>query len=117
TRWCPAPGHTPPSNSARPPMTLTRLLISNARGTVLVAVAAGLVGGLASAGLIALIQAALAAQAPAGAGLVGAFAALCGVALVTKVVSQSLLIRLGQSAFHDLYLRLSRRVLAVPLRA
>ncbi|HEY1377654.1 MAG TPA: cyclic peptide export ABC transporter, partial [Gemmataceae bacterium] len=76
-----------------------------------------LVGGLASAGLIALIQTALAGPGPAAGTVAAAFVGLCGVVLVTKIASQALLVRLGHQAVHDLYLQLSRRVLAVPLRA
>src|SRR6202043_697142 len=85
--------------------------------SVTLAVAIGLAGGIASAGLIALIQHALASPTPATAPVVAVFAGLCAVVLVTKIASQALLIRLGHQAVHDLYLHLSRRVLAVPLRA
>src|SRR5690349_620940 len=98
-------------------MNLLSLLLRASRGTVAVAVFAGALGGLASAGLIALVQQALTQPGPAGAALAGAFAGLCVVVLAAKVVSQALVIRLAQRAVHDLYLHLSRRVLAVPLRA
>jgi putative ATP-binding cassette transporter len=96
-------------------MNLLRLLLRTSGWSVALAVAIGLLGGLASAGLIALIQHALAGQTAAP--IVAAFAALCLVVLLTKVGSQALLVRLGHQAVHDLYLHLSRRVLAVPLRA
>src|SRR3954470_23914707 len=103
-------------------MKLLRLLLRTSGRSVALAVAAGLAGGLASAGLIALIQTALASPGrpasgyPATGTVVAAFAGLCGVVLVTKIVSQAVLVRLGHQAVHDLYLHLSRRVLAVPLR-
>src|SRR5947209_5419304 len=96
-------------------MNLLRLLIRTSGRSVALAVAVGLAGGLASAGLIALIQHALAGQTAGP--MIAAFAGLCGVVLITKIASQALLIRLGHQAVHDLYLHLSRRVLAVPLRA
>ena len=96
-------------------MNLLRLLLRTSGRAVALAVAIGLAGGLASAGLIALIQHALAGQTTGM--IVAAFAGLCGVVLVTKIASQALLVRLGHQAVHDLYLHLSRRVLAVPLRA
>jgi putative ATP-binding cassette transporter len=96
-------------------MNLLRLLLRTSGRSVAFAMAVGFAGGAASAGLIALIQHALAAGATTA--LVAAFAGLCAVVLITKIVSQALLIRLGHQAVHDLYLHLSRRVLAVPLRA
>ncbi|HEX4591043.1 MAG TPA: cyclic peptide export ABC transporter, partial [Gemmataceae bacterium] len=96
-------------------MNLLRLLLRTSGRSVALAVAVGLAGGLASAGLIALIQQALAGGATRP--LFAAFAGLCGVVLVTKIASQALLVRLGHQAVHDLYLHLSRQVLAVPLRA
>src|SRR4051812_39498398 len=96
-------------------MNLLRLLLRTSGRSVAFAVALGMAGGLASAGLIALIQHALAGQTAAP--IIAAFAGLCGVVLVTKIASQAVLVRLGHQAVHDLYLHLSRRVLAVPLRA
>src|SRR5690348_2787013 len=97
-------------------MNLLSLLLRTSRGTIAVAVLAGALGGLASAGLIALVQQALTQPQTDSAALAGAFAGLCVAVLVTKVVSQALVIRLAQRAVHDLYLHLSRGVLAVPLR-
>jgi putative ATP-binding cassette transporter len=102
-------------------MNLLRLLLRTSGRSVALAIAVGFAGGLASAGLIALIQLALAGAPASGysasATLIAAFAGLCGVVLFTKIASQALLVRLGHQAVHDLYLHLSRRVLAVPLRA
>lgn len=97
-------------------MNLLLLLLRASGRTVMVAVVAGLAGGVASAGLIALIQHALVPGAAAGP-LVAAFAATAAVVLASKILSQAVLIRLGHQAVHDLYLHLSGRVLAVPLRA
>src|SRR4051812_6259672 len=96
-------------------MNLLRLLLRTSGRSVAFAVALGMAGGLASAGLIALIQHALAGQTAAP--IIAAFAGLCVVVLISKIASQALMIRLGHQAVHDLYLHLSRRVLAVPLRA
>lgn len=98
-------------------MNLLRLLLRTSGRSVALAVAAGMLGGLASAGLIALIQTALASPGHAAGTIAAAFVGLCGVVLATKIASQALLVRLGHQAVHDLYLHLSRRVLAVPLRA
>jgi putative ATP-binding cassette transporter len=97
-------------------MNLLRLLLRTSGRSVALAVAVGLAGGVASAGLIALIQQALVTTGQTSTIVLAAFAGLCGVVLVTKIVSQALLVRLGHQAIHDLYLHLSGRVLAVPLR-
>ena len=52
----------------------------------------------------------------AGTTLIWAFAGLCVLVLLAKIVSQALLIRLSQQAVYDLYLHLSRTILAAPLR-
>ncbi len=98
-------------------MNLLRLLLRTSGRSVAWAVAIGLAGGVASAGLIALIQHALAGPGPASRAVLIAFGGLCAVVLITKIASQALLVRLGHQAVHDLYLHLSRRVLGVPLRA
>jgi putative ATP-binding cassette transporter len=98
-------------------MNLLRLLLRTSGRSVALAVAVGLAGGVASAGLIALIQHSLTTAGPASSAVLAAFAGLCSFVLVAKIVSQALLVRLGHQAVHDLYLHLSRRVLAVPLRA
>jgi putative ATP-binding cassette transporter len=97
-------------------MNLLVLLLRASSRTVVLAVAFGLAGGVASAGLIALIQQALAGGTATGT-LVAAFVGTSVVVLAAKIASQALLIRLGHQTVHDLYLHLSGRVLAVPLRA
>src|SRR5262245_8294958 len=97
-------------------MSLVRLLLRNARWVALVAVAAGLVAGAAGVGLIALIQGALARDRFDGKSLAWQFAALCPAALVARVASHALLIRLAQRSVHDLYVSLSRSIIALPLR-
>jgi putative ATP-binding cassette transporter len=97
-------------------MNLLLLLLNRARGAVAVAILAGAIGGLGSAGLIALVQEGLYLPDRAGPTLIWAFAGLCVIVLIAKIVSQALLIRLSQQAVYDLYLHLSRTILAAPLR-
>jgi putative ATP-binding cassette transporter len=96
-------------------MNLLLLLLNRARGTVALAIAAGAIGGLGSAALIALVQESLLRPESAGPALIGAFAGICLVVLLAKIVSQALLIQLSQRAVYDLYLHLSRKILAAPL--
>jgi putative pyoverdin transport system ATP-binding/permease protein len=78
------------------------------------AMAAGVVGGLASAGVIAMIQTAVGGGF--GAASVAAFAGLAVLSVVSKGLSETLLTRLGQHAVADLRVQLSRRILDAPLR-
>jgi putative ATP-binding cassette transporter len=110
-------------------MNLVRLLLSSSRRTALLAVAAGLAGGAASVGLIALIHAALNRSdglislihavlhrdSPEAGALAWGFAGLCLVVLLTRIASQALLIRLAQGSVFRLHTGLSRRILDVPL--
>jgi putative ATP-binding cassette transporter len=97
-------------------MNLLTLLLNRSRTAVACAVVAGALGGLGSAGLIGLIQHCLVSAPPPTPTLAVAFVLLGIAVLLMKVVSQTLLIRLSQDAVYDLYLDLSRRVLAAPLR-
>jgi putative ATP-binding cassette transporter len=97
-------------------MNLVRLLLRSSRWTVVLAVAAGLAGGAASVGLIALIHAALGREDAPSALLVWGFTGTCLAVLFTRVTSQALLIRLAQGSVFRLYTHLSRQILAVPLR-
>jgi putative pyoverdin transport system ATP-binding/permease protein len=97
-------------------MNLVRLLLRSSRRAVVLAVAAGLAGGAGSVGLIGLIQAALARDGASAGWLAWGFAGLCLVVLLTRVASQALLVHLAQDSVFRLYTRLSREILAVPLR-
>ena len=58
-------------------MNLLKLLLQSSRWSVAVAIAAGVLGGLTTAGLIALVQIALVQPESIGAPLIAAFAGLC----------------------------------------
>ena len=72
--------------------------------------------GAGGVGLIALIQASLGRGDASISRLAWAFVGLCGVALLTRIVSQALLIRLSQGTVFRLHEQLSRQILATPLR-
>jgi putative ATP-binding cassette transporter len=91
-------------------------LLRSSRGIVLSSLAAGLVSGAASTGLIALIHAVLARDGAAPPTLVTAFVALCVVLPVSRIISQILLVKLAQKAIFDLRMTLSRQILSTPLR-
>ncbi|HKI00352.1 MAG TPA: cyclic peptide export ABC transporter [Thermoanaerobaculia bacterium] len=97
-------------------MKSIRFLLSRARGTVLLAIVAGLVSGASSTGLLALINYLLTGgQAPRSV-LLWTFIGLCAVVPLSRVVSELLLARLGQETIFQMRMEISRRVLAVPLR-
>lgn len=94
-------------------MDLIGLLIRRSKKTVLLAILAGVVAGLGSAGLVALMHAAL-EEGPA-AGLAWAFAGLSLLVTVSRILSDFLLTRLGQEAVFTLRHELSHRICAAPL--
>lgn len=96
-------------------MRLIYFLLRASKGIVTLAVTAGLISGVANSGLVILIHRAL-SGAGAMAWLVWSFVGLCLVILITRVLSELLLIHLGQEAVLRLRLDMSRRILATPLR-
>ena len=97
-------------------MKLTYFLLRTFRWAIIVPLLIGLVGGGGSAGLIALINARLSGGRAVGAALALSYAGLALLVLVTNYLSQLLLARLAQDAAFDLRMRLSRQILAAPLR-
>jgi putative pyoverdin transport system ATP-binding/permease protein len=98
-------------------MNLMRFLLQSSRRTVIVATIAGAVAGATGIGLIALIQIELARESPAPASMAWAFAALCVISAIARVIGQIGMIRLGQRAVSDLSMQIVRRALKLPLRA
>jgi putative ATP-binding cassette transporter len=90
-------------------------LLKSSRSLVLVALLAGAVAGLSNTGLLALINSSL-SNSNATTALIWGFAGLCLLMVVSRFVSNVLLIRLSQNAVFDLRVSLSRRILSAPLR-
>ncbi len=97
-------------------MNLIRLLLRTGAFQVTLAVVAGILSGASAAGLIALLNTTLSQDQPSTGTLVWSFAGLCLIRLITNLACQVMLVRLAQSALLDLRMRLSRRILASPLR-
>lgn len=97
-------------------MKLFRILLRAAWKTVIGAAFAGLLNGMSTAGLIALINGALHHSQVLGAFLPWAFLGLALLLLLTHFASQVLLVRAAQQAVLEMRLLLSRRILASPLR-
>lgn len=98
-------------------MRVLRFLWAHSGRVVALAVVAGVVSGASSTGLLALINIALGREDAVGRGaVVAGFVALCLVVPTTRVLSQVLLTHLGQRTVYELRMRMSRRILGVPLR-
>lgn len=94
-------------------MSIIWLLIRASWINVVMATLAGAISGGCSAWLIALINTAIAQNAPLS--LLPLFIGLAVVALVTSSLSQFVLIDLAQDAVYRLRLQLSQRIMAAPL--
>jgi putative ATP-binding cassette transporter len=97
-------------------MKLFLFLLHYSRRTAILAILAGIVSGASSTGMLALINASLRRNGPAAGKLILAFVALCLMLPLARFISETLLIRLGQGALLELRMRLSRQILATPLR-
>jgi putative pyoverdin transport system ATP-binding/permease protein len=98
-------------------MNLIVFLLRNSRRIVIWAVVAGAVSGACGAGLIALLNSALANRPVSFAsGLGVAFAVLFLLSPASRFLSDLLLIKLTQRSVYDLRMRLAKRLLQTPLR-
>lgn len=97
-------------------MNLLKFLWGNSRKLVVVAIATSIVCGLATAGLVACIHAALSQVASVSVQIAWAFAGLCTLSLLSGIVAQVILVHISQGAIYDLRMRLSRQILGTPLR-
>jgi putative ATP-binding cassette transporter len=86
------------------------------RRYVLLAVLTGIISGLSSTGLLALINAALKGTRYTASTLMLVFVALCLVVALSRIASELLLSRIAQRAMYELRLKLCSQVLQVPLR-
>jgi putative pyoverdin transport system ATP-binding/permease protein len=91
-------------------------LLKLSRGTVLLSVGVSVISGLSTVTLLGLIHSGLEKGTASPPALIMAFAGLCLVTLLTRFASGALLVRLGQNAIYDIRVKLSRRILAAPLR-
>jgi putative ATP-binding cassette transporter len=97
-------------------MRLILFLLRASWRAALLAASIGALSGGASAALVALISYTLRDSDPYSGTLIGLFAALCAVILLTRIASQVLLCRLTVNCTSQLRLGLCRRILDSPLR-
>jgi putative pyoverdin transport system ATP-binding/permease protein len=97
-------------------MKLLLFCMHYSRRVAILAIVAGIISGVSSTGMLAVINAALRGNGPSASKLMWAFVALCLLLPLARFTSESLLIRLGQGALLELRMRLCRQILATPLR-
>src|SRR6266699_1990895 len=96
-------------------MNLLFFLLRSSRRTVALSLAAGALSGASGVALIGLIHAEVGRETPSTHPIAWAFAGLCLVAVLTRVVAQAAMVRLGQGSVTKLCLHLCRRILGLPL--
>jgi putative ATP-binding cassette transporter len=86
------------------------------RGLIALIIAVGIVGGIASTALIAVVNSVISGARSHSEQLLWAFAALCVILPLSRFSSALMLNRLTSKSNRDLRMRLARRILASPLR-
>lgn len=94
----------------------TSRAIRLSRSSLAIVLLAGLVSGLGGAGILIVINKALAASGAPGPFLAWAFLGLCLIVPASGFVSQFLVAKIGAQAVFDLRIQLCRRILAAPVR-
>ena len=97
-------------------MKIISFIFNYSKKTFIVAALAGAIAGVSSAGLLALLDAALRNEQPTPLRLAAYFALLLIVSVLANVVSRFLLINISQDVPFELRMRLSRQAFNVPLR-
>ena len=97
-------------------MKLLKFIWHHSKSTALLAVLAGVLSGLSSAGLIALVHNALGHSPFSPGTLILLYVLACLLLLVTRVGSQVVLLRLSQDTIFTIRLQLCANILSAPLR-
>jgi putative ATP-binding cassette transporter len=97
-------------------LRLVSFLLRSSKATFILAVIAGVISGISTAALVAVIHIALSAVQPTARSIIIGFVVLCGALALSRVISQFTLIKIGQKAVRDVRLNLSRQMLSTPLR-
>ena len=97
-------------------MKIIFLLLENSGKVFYLAVISSFISGISSAGIIAIINYALANLPNLPAWLLWLFISLCLVLWVSRFVSWILITRLSQEIIYDLRLKITQRILDCPLQ-
>jgi len=91
-------------------------LLRESRGLAILAVLSGLIAGVGNSGLLALINMQITNVGNSTKTLVWSYVGLCILTLASRVVSELILTRLSLGTMFDLRMKLSKQILAAPLR-
>ena len=94
-----------------------RFLFDGARPMIALMILTGLIAGLSSVGLLAIINRLLSHSDAIPRGLAAAFIGLVVLKVLANWISQLLLVKFAQETILDIGIRLCRKVLRAPLRA
>jgi len=97
-------------------MGIIKFFLNYSRRIVIISVVAAVISGACNAALLAVINNLLKREGVSRSFLLLAFAGLCLLLPVARYISEILLSDLGQDSLYSLRLRISRQVLATPLR-
>lgn len=97
-------------------MKIIRLLLQNSGGRVLLAAIVSFISGASSAGIIAVINYAIANLSDLPSWLPWLFISLCLMLWIFQFISWVLTTRLSQEIIYDLRLTMTRRILDCPLQ-
>jgi putative ATP-binding cassette transporter len=97
-------------------MGLIKLLLQHSRKMFVLSIVAGILSGLASAALLAVLNRALRQSDPLTRVLVASFIGLCLLLPLFRFMAEVLLNKLGQNALYSMRMDLSRQIIAAPLR-
>ena len=97
-------------------MEIIRFLLARSRAILLITIVLGGVSGAMNAGMLALLNSAVFRNPGKAIALLPIFIALCVIAPLTRVISELLLMKLGQDAIYALRTEIARQILTVPLR-
>lgn len=98
-------------------MSILKFLLRNSKWSSLLAILTSVISGVVGAALIAFIHYVL-SRAPdsASPNLVWAYCGLCGLLLLSHLLSQISLLYISQGAIYDLRMQLCRSIIRAPLR-
>jgi putative ATP-binding cassette transporter len=96
-------------------MKVLSLLMRYSRGIFVLTILAGIVSGACNTGLLAIINHLLISGRPRTEAVIIGYAAFCLLFLGSKFISELLLMHIGQRAYFELRMKMSRQILGAPL--
>ncbi|HEY6804762.1 MAG TPA: cyclic peptide export ABC transporter [Pyrinomonadaceae bacterium] len=97
-------------------MKVIKFILRNSTGAMVFIAISGIIGGLANAGVIALIHATMNSHGARNPKLLYSYAGMCVLVLASNTLSQIMLLRVSQKIILRMRMTLSRQILKTPLR-